>query len=218
MLDKGFIRESTSPAAAPLLLAAKPGGSIQICHDYLSLNAVTIKNRYPLPLIHETLDALCDAKSFTKLDVIAAFNQIWITEGHEWLTAFITQFGLYEMLVTPFGLCNTPTTFQNYINHILHNALDDYCTAYLDDILIFSKTRTEHTKHVDKIIQRLGNASLQIDINKLEFYTTKTKYLGLIILTNGMTMDPEKVQALQEWKDPTSVKELQQFLVFSNYY
>src|SRR5438045_1178041 len=216
MLDKGFICESTSPAAALLLLAAKPGGSIRICHDYCGLNAVTIKNRYPLPLICETLDALCNARYFTKLNMIAAFNWIWIAEGHEWLTAFITQFGLYEMLVTPFGLCNVPATFQNY-NHTLHNALDDYCTAYLDDILVFSKTHAEHTKHVDEIIQRLGNAGLQIDINKLEFYTTKTKYLSLIIL-NGMTMDPEKVQALQEWKDPTSVKELQQFLGFANFY
>jgi hypothetical protein len=218
MLDKGFIRESTSPAAAPLLLAAKPGGGVRICHDYRGLNSVTIKNRYPLPLIRETLDALCGAKYFTKLDVIAAFNRIRIAEGHEWLTAFITRFGLYEMLVTPFGLCNAPATFQNYINHVLHNALDDYCTAYLDDVLVFSKTRAEHTKHVNEVIQRLGNAGLQIDINKSEFYTTKTKYLGLIISTDGMTMDPEKVQALQEWKDPTSVKELQQFLGFANFY
>jgi hypothetical protein len=218
MLDKGFIRESTSPAAAPLLLAAKPGGGVRICHDYRGLNTVTIKNRYPLPLIRETLDALCGAKYFTKLDVIAAFNRIRIAEGHEWLTAFITRFGLYEMLVTPFGLCNAPATFQNYINHVLHNALDDYCTAYLDNVLVFLKTRAEHIKHVNEIIQRLGNAGLQIDINKSEFYATKTKYLGLIILTNGMTMDPEKVQALQEWKDPTSVKELQQFLGFANFY
>ena len=197
MLDKGFIRESTSPAAAPLLLAAKPGGGIRICHDYRGLNAVTVKNRYPLPLIRETLDALCGAKFYTKLDVIAAFNRIRIAEGHEWLTAFITRFGLYEMLVTPFGLCNAPATFQNYINHVLHDALDDYCTAYLDDVLVFSKTREEHTRHVNEVIRRLGTAGLQIDINKSEFYTTKTKYLGLIISTDGMTMDPDKVQALQ---------------------
>ena len=89
MLDKGFIRESTSPAAAPLLLAAKPGGGVRICHDYRGLNQVTIKNRYPIPLIRETLDALCGAKFYTKLDVIAAFNRIRIAEGHEWLTAFM---------------------------------------------------------------------------------------------------------------------------------
>lgn len=218
MLDKGFIRESTSPAAAPLLLAAKPGGGVRICHDYRGLNEVTIKNRYPLPLIRETLDALCGAKFYTKLDVIAAFNRIRVAEGHEWLTAFITRFGLFEMLVTPFGLCNAPATFQNYINHVLHDALDIYCTAYLDDVLVFSKTRAEHTRHVDEVIRRLGTAGLQIDINKSEFYTTKTKYLGLIISTNGMTMDPDKVEAIQVWRDPTSVKELQQFLGFANFY
>ena len=218
MLDKGFIRESTSPAAAPLLLAAKPGGGVRICHDYRGLNNVTIKNRYPLPLIRETLDSLCGAKFYTKLDVIAAFNRVRIAEGHEWLTAFITRFGLFEMLVTPFGLCNAPATFQNYINHVLHDILDDYCTAYLDDVLVFSKTRAEHTKHVEEVIHRLGAAGLQIDIGKSEFYTKKTKYLGLIISTDGMTMDPEKVQALQAWKDPTSVKELQQFLGFANFY
>jgi RNase H-like domain found in reverse transcriptase/Reverse transcriptase (RNA-dependent DNA polymerase)/Integrase zinc binding domain/Chromo (CHRromatin Organisation MOdifier) domain len=218
MLDKGFIRESTSPAAAPLLLAAKPGGGVRICHDYRGLNNVTVKNRYPLPLIRETLDALCGAKFYTKLDVVAAFNRIRVAEGHEWLTAFITRFGLYEMLVTPFGLCNAPATFQNYINHVLHDALDDYCTAYLDDVLVFSKTRAEHTKHVEEVIRRLGAAGLQIDIGKSEFYTTKTKYLGLIISTEGMSMDPEKVQTLQAWASPTSVKELQQFLGFANFY
>jgi len=218
MLDKGFIRESTSPAAAPLLLAAKPGGGVRICHDYRGLNNVTVKNRYPLPLIRETLDSLCGAKFYTKLDVIAAFNRIRIADGHEWLTAFITRFGLFEMLVTPFGLCNAPATFQNYINHVLHDILDDYCTAYLDDVLVFSKTRAEHTKHVEEVIHRLGAAGLQIDIGKSEFYTKKTKYLGLIISTDGMSMDPEKVQALQAWEAPTSVKELQQFLGFANFY
>ena len=111
--------------------------------------------------------------------------------------AFITRFGLFEMLVTSFGLCNAPATFQNYINHVLHDILDDYCTAYLDDVLVFSKTR--HNKHVE-VIHRLGAAGLQIDIGKSEFYTKKTKYLGLIISTGGMSMDPENVQALQAWE------------------
>ena len=218
MLNKGWIRESSSPAAAPLLLAAKPGGGVRICQDYRGLNAVTVKNRYPLPLIRETLDSLCDAKFYTKLDVIAAFNRTRIAQGHEWMTAFITRFGLFETLVTPFGLCNAPATFQNYINHILHDALDTYCTAYLDDVLVYSKTRKEHTTHVDDVIRRLGEAGLQIDIKKSEFYTTKTKYLGLIISTNGLSMDPEKVQAIVDWQDPSSVKELQQFLGFANFY
>jgi len=121
------------------------------------------------------------------------FNQIRIAEGYKWLTAFITQFGLYKILVTLFGLYNTPTIFQNYINHILHNALNNYYTIYLNNILIFLKTRAKYIKHINEIIQRLGNAGLQININKSKFYATKTKYLSLIILTNGMTMDPKKV-------------------------
>jgi len=160
MLDKGFIRKLTLLAAILLLLAAKPSGSVQICYNYQGLNTVTIKNRYPLPLICKTLNALYSAKYFTKLNVIAAFNQIRIAEGYEWLIAFITRFGLYKMLVTLFGLYNTPTIFQNYINHILYNALNNYCTAYLNDILVFSKTRTEYTKYINEVIQRLGNAGL----------------------------------------------------------
>jgi hypothetical protein len=218
MLEKGFIRESTSPAAAPLLLAAKPGGGVRICHDYRGLNEITVKNRYPLPLIRETLDNLCGAKYYTKLDVIAAFNRIRVAEGHEWMTAFITRFGLYEMLVTPFGLCNAPATFQNYINHVLHDALDLYCTAYLDDVLVFSRTREEHTRHVHDVIRRLRDAGLQIDMNKSEFYTKKTKYLGLIISTEGMSMDKDKITAITAWQTPTSIKELQQFLGFANFY
>ncbi|KAK1916918.1 hypothetical protein P3342_004473 [Pyrenophora teres f. teres] len=110
-LGKGFICESRSRSAAPLLLAAKPGGGVRICQDYRGLNNVTIKNRYPLPLIRETLDALCDAKVYTKLDIIAAFNKLRIAEGHEWKTAFITRFSLYESLVMLFGLCNALALF-----------------------------------------------------------------------------------------------------------
>jgi len=111
MLDKGFIRESTLPATALLLLAAKPGGGVQICYNYQGLNIVTIKNRYLLLLIHKILNALYSAKYFTKLNVIAAFNRIRIAEGYKWLIVFITRFGLYEILVILFGLYNTPTTF-----------------------------------------------------------------------------------------------------------
>ena len=122
------------------------------------------------------------------------------------------------MLVILFSFYNVPAMFQNYINYILHNALNDYYTAYLNNILIFLKIRAEYTKYVNKIIQRLGNTRLQIDINKSKFYATKIKYFNLIILTNSMTIDPKKVQALQEWKDPISVKKLQQFLGFVNFY
>src|SRR5580692_4995423 len=206
MLDKGFIRESSSPAAVPLLLAAKPGGGVRICHDYRGLNNVTIKNRYPLPLIRETLDALCHAKFYTKLDIIAAFNNIRIAEGHEWKTAFITRFGLFETLVMPFGLCNAPASFQHYINHTLFDLLDRFCTAYLDDVLVYSATRKEHREHVREVVRRLREAGLQIDITKCDFETNRTKYLGLIITPERIRMDPAKVATIREWKDPPRIR------------
>jgi transposase InsO family protein len=217
-LDKGFIRESRARCAAPLMLAAKPGGGVRVCQDYRGLNNITIKNRYPLPLIRETLDALCHAKVYTKLDIIAAFNKLRIAEGHEWKTAFITRFGLYESLVMPFGLCNAPAAFQHYINHTLHDLLDEICTAYLDDVLVYSANKKEHREHVRTVVKRLRDAGLQIDINKCEFETPRTKYLGLIITPEGLEMDPEKVAAIDNWLPPGGVKDLQKFLGFANFY
>jgi hypothetical protein len=217
-LSKGFIRESRARCAAPLLLAAKPGGGVRICQDYRGLNSVTIKNRYPLPLIRETLDAVSKAKVFTKLDVIAAFNKLRIAEGHEWKTAFITRFGLFESLVMPFGLCNAPASFQHYINHTLFDLLDVICTAYLDDVLVFSASKAEHRKNVREVVKRLQDAGLQIDLEKCEFETTRTKYLGLIVTTDGIQMDPEKVKTIQDWLPPPTLRDLQRFLGFANFY
>ncbi len=217
-LAKGYIRQSHARCAAPLLLAAKPGGGVRICQDYRGLNNITIKNRYPLPLIRETLDSLSNAKIFTKLDVIAAFNKLRIAEGHEWKTAFITRFGLFETLVTPFGLCNAPASFQNYINNALWDLLDKTCTAYLDDIIIYSQDIKEHRQQVRDVVQRLDDAGLQIDIDKCEFETTRVKYLGLIIAPGSIGMDPEKVKAITSWRIPSCIKDVQRFLGFANFY
>ena len=137
-LGKGFIRPSLSAAASPILLVRKPGGGLRFCIDYRALNAVTVKNRYPIPLISETLGKLAGSVRYTKLDVIHAFNQIRMKEGHKWLTAFNSRYGQFEYLVMPFGLCNAPGTFQGYINESLREYLDVFCTAYLDDVLIYS--------------------------------------------------------------------------------
>lgn len=138
LLDKGWIRVSNSPASAPILFAKKPGGGLWFCVDYRALNAITRKDRYPLPLITETLNNIGKAKWFTKLDVSAAFHKIRIASGDEWKTAFRTRFGLYEWLVTPFGLANAPSTFQRYINSVLQEHIDDFVSAYLDDVIIYT--------------------------------------------------------------------------------
>ena len=145
LLDKSFIQVSHSSAAAPVLFVRKPGGGLRFCVDYRALNALTKKDRYPLPLINETLNQIGRAKWFTKLDVSTAFHKIQITKGQEWLTAFHTRYGLYEWLVTPFGMANTPSTFQKFINWTLHKYLDEICSAYIDDVLVY--TDGSHTQH-----------------------------------------------------------------------
>ena len=217
-LEKGFIRPSTSPASSPVLFVKKPGGGLRFCVDYRALNDLTIKNRYPIPRIHETLTLLGKAKFFTKLDVISAFHRMRIAEGDEYLTAFRTRFGLYEYLVMPFGLANAPSSFQNYINDTLKGYLDEFCTAYIDDILIFSQTLDEHHDHVKKVLKRLFDAGLQIDIKKCEFHVTSVKFLGLIITTEGIKMDPSKLESIQNWPAPGNTKDIHRFIGFLNFY
>ena len=217
-LERGFIRASTSPAASPVLFVRKPGGGLRFCVDYRGLNAITVKNRYPIPLIRETLDRLCRARYYTKLDIIAAFNRLRIAKGDEWKTAFRTRYGLFEYLVMPFGLTNGPASFQHYINDALRDYLDVFCTAYLDDILIYSNTLKEHKQHVRQVLQRLREFGLQADIAKCEFHVQEVKYLGLIVGTNSIRMDPCKVSAVVNWLQPKNVKDVQSFLGFANFY
>ena len=205
-LEKGFIRASTSPAAAPVLFARKPGGGLRFCVDYRGLNAITIKNRYAMPLIQETLSRLSSAKYYTKLDIIAAFNHIRIAEGQEWLTAFNTRYGLFETLVMPFGLSNAPATFQARINEVLRPFLDIFCTAYIDDILIYSDDLQNHRHHVKAVLQALKDAGLHCDIKKCEFEVTEVTYLGMIVSTSGIRMDPRKVQCIVDWEAPGCLK------------
>jgi hypothetical protein len=154
------------------------------------------------------------------MDVIAAFHKIRIKEGDEWKTAFRTRFGLYEWLVTPFGLANAPSTFQRYINRTLQEYLDDFVSAYVDDVLVFTDgTREEHREHVRKVICKLQDAGLQLDIDKCEFEVKTTKYLGFIIEAGqGLRMDPAKVKAITDWQAPTTAKGVLGFLGFANFY
>jgi hypothetical protein len=220
LLDKNFIRASSSPAAAPVLFAKKPGGGLRFCVDYRALNELTRKDRYPLPLIKETLNSLSKARWFTKLDVVAAFHKIRITEGEEWKTAFRTRYGLFEWLVTPFGLTGAPATFQRYINWVLREYLDEFCSAYIDDILIFSSgSLSDHRDKVKKVLRRLQEAGLQLDITKCEFEVKTVRYLGFIIEAGvGISMEPEKVKAIMEWEAPHSTRGVRAFVGFANYY
>ena len=217
-LEKGNIQKSNSPAASPVLVVRKPSGGLRVCVDYRALNELTVKSRYPIPLVNETLNKISGKKWFTKLDVIAAFNRIRIAQGDEWKTAFTTRYGQFECVVMPFGLCNAPGSFQSYVNDTLREFLDDFVSAYLDDLLIFSDTYEEHVQHVQKVLEKMSAAGLQLDIDKCEFHVRETKYLGLIIGADGIKMDAVKVKAVQEWAVPKTVKDIQSFLGFANFY
>jgi hypothetical protein len=180
-LRKGFIRTSNSPAGAPILFAKKKDGSLRLCVDYRELNKITQKNRYPLPLIGDLLDWLKEVKVFTKLDLRAGYNNICIAEGHKWKTAFRTRYGSFEYMVMPFGMTNSPASFQHFMNDIFRDLADDFVVVYLDDILIFSKDPSKHEKHVRIVLDQLKKHNLHAKPEKCTFHTDTVKYLGYIV-------------------------------------
>jgi hypothetical protein len=219
-LRKGFIRESKSPAGAPILFTPKKDGGLRLCVDYRGLNAMTIKNRYPLPLVTEIMDRVTGANYFSKIDLKDAYYRLRIKVGDEWKTAFRTRYGHYEFLVVPMGLTNSPATFQAYINKALRGLVDDFCIVYLDDILVFSKTEEEHDQHLQRVCERLRDAELYAKPSKCQFYQTEIEFLGFIIGTQGIRMDPKRVQTIKEWEGhpPKSYRDLQVLLGFCNFY
>lgn len=217
-LDKGFIEPSTAAWAAPVMFVRKKDGSLRFCIDFRALNDITKKNKYPIPLMEETLARISRAKIFTKLDIRQAFHRIRMDADSEELTSFRTRYGQYKCKVLPFGLTNGPATFQHYMNDVLFEYLDNFCTAYMDDILIFSEDPLEHQAHVEKVLQRLQSAGLQIDLKKCEWNVTSTKYLGFVITTSGIRADPDKLSVIHEWQYPKTVKGVQSYLGFCNFY
>ncbi len=217
-LAKGFIRPSTSPASAGFFFVKKKDGGLRPCIDYRSLNDITSKFRYPLPLVPAALEQLRRAKYFTKLDLRCAYNLIRIREGDEWKTAFSTTTGHYEYLVMPFGLSNSPSVFQAFINDVFRDMLNQWVIVYIDDILIYSETYEEHVKHVRTVLKRLMQHQLYAKAEKCEFHQRTISFLGYVISSGGVAMDEQKVRAVVNWPQPTTLKELQRFLGFANFY
>jgi transposase InsO family protein len=218
-LESGRIRPSKSPMASPFFFVKKKDGSLRPVQDYRALNNITVKNRYPLPLIDDLVHRLSGAKYFTKLDVRWGYNNIRIREGDEWKAAFRTNRGMFEPLVMFFGLCNSPATFQTMMNDILADLIDEGSVCvYLDDILIFTKTLEEHRRIVRRVLERLREHKLYLKAEKCEFLKTSIEYLGVIVSENRVEMDPVKVAGVAEWPQPKNRKEVQSFLGFVNFY
>jgi len=207
--------------AALVFFVKKKDRKLRLVQDYRALNAMTVKNKYPLPLIPDLIAKLCGAKYFTKLDVRWGFNNVRIKEGDEWKAALRTNHGLYEPLVMFFSLTNSPATFQTMMDDIFEDLISEgVVMVYLDDILIFTDLETleEHQKIACHILELLEKHMLYLHSNKCEFEKTTIEYLGVIISHNSVAMDPVKIAGVTEWPAPTNKKEVQSFLGFTNFY
>jgi hypothetical protein len=219
LLDKGYIRPSSSPWGCPTLFVKKKDGSLRLCVDYRPLNAVTIKNKYPLPRIDVLFDQLAGAKFFSKIDLCSGYHQIKIRPCDIPKTAFSTRYGLYEFLVMSFGLTNAPACYFMYLmNSVFMMELDKFVVVFIDDILIYSKNEKEHAKHLRIVLQCLRDHKLYAKFSKCEFWLKSVKFLGHIISQDGISVDPSKVQEVMDWKPPKSVHQIRSFLGLAGYY
>lgn len=217
-LEKTFIRPSKSPAAAPIFFVPKKDGSLRPCIDYRLLNANTIPDRYPLPLIPELMDQVRGAIFFTILDLKGAYNLIRIRSGHEWKAAFRCQFGQFEPTVVQFGLTNAPPVFQRFINFIFSDILNIYVVVYLDDILIFSKNLEDHRMHVSEVLKRLAAHSLVVKPSKCLFHQESVTFLGFRLSANGVSPESDKIKAIEGFPVPKNVRDIRSFVGLVNYY
>ena len=218
MVATGKIRPRKGHAGSPVFFVKEKTGKMRLVVDYRGLNAITIKDKYPIPLMTTLMERVQESTWFTKLDLKNGFNLIRVKAGDEWKTAFKTRYGLYEYKVMPFGLTNAPSVFQRYVNEVLKEYIERGVVAYIDDILIYSKTEEELVVLMKKVLKKLLDNSLCINAKKCVFHACEVEFVGYTIGQNGVNMSENKVKHILEWEAPSSVHEVQQFLGFANFY
>ena len=218
LLDKGFIRPSTSPWGAPVLFVKKKDGSMRMCIDYRELNKVTIKNRYPLPRIDDLFDQLQGASYFSKIDLRSGYHQLKVREKDVPKTAFRTRYGHYEFVVMPFGLTNAPAVFMDLMNRVCRPMLDKFVIVFIDDILIYSKSEADYKSHLREVLETLRKEKLYAKFSKCEFWMREVQFLGHVVNSEGIMVDPAKIDAIMSWERPKSPSEIRSFLGLAGYY
>ncbi|GJR62439.1 putative reverse transcriptase domain-containing protein [Tanacetum coccineum] len=216
--DKGFIRPSSSPWGAPVLFIEKKDGSFRMCIDYRELNKLTVKNRYPLPKMNDLLDQLQGSNIYSKIDLRSGHHKLKVREADISKTAFRTRYGHYEFQVMPFGLINAPAVFMDLMNRVCKPYLDKFMIVFIDDILIYSKNKQEHEEHLKQILELLKKEELYAKFSKCEFWIPKVQFLGHVIDSEGIHVDPAKIESIKDWTSPKSPTEIRQFLGLAGYY
>ena len=218
MLAKGWIQTSHSGYGAPVLFVPKPDGALRMCIDYRALNKITKSNKYPLPRIDDLMDTLSGARCFSALDLTDGYYQLALQPEDVPKTAFNTHIGKYEWKVLPMGLKNAPSVFQAVMNQLFAPLLHKCVCVYLDDLLVYSRTKEEHYKHLRDVFALLRKHSLRIKTSKCEFFKSQLKFLGHILSSDGLNPDPKKVQVVTDWTTPKSVQDVRSFLGLANYF
>ena len=216
LLDKGFIRPSTSPWDAPFLFAKKKDKTLRLCIDYRQLNRVTIKNRYPLPRIDDLFDQLRGARVYSKIDLRTGYHQLRVRKIDIPKIEFRTRYGHFTVM--PFGLTNAPAAFMDLMHRVFQPYLDQFVVVFVDHILIYSQSKWEHEYHLRIVLQLLRDHQLYAKFSKCEFWLSEVRFLGHVVSASGVSVDPEKVEAVMSWERLKSVFEICSFLGLVGYY